>query len=282
MKRLLTALVIPALALGVSTAYADCTWDGAPDGGGSSANDDWSTVNNWVGDAQPSANCNVVIADQSPRSLCIYDVGATSSTFGTLVLGDSMTLRVSDSGLNFDAISLSGNATVQGTQDWSGTSLTIDAVSADASLTLTKSGTNKLDIGNTYNTAYARLIGGKPSATARDATLAVDAGTVEVDDLELYGGQGATFGVDGKAFVDVASGATLTINEDVYVTGDAEFETDVAVSADGLYVGSSGANNEAYLYKDGSGTLTVDVLIIRGSSSASSLLYVNAGNLSVP
>src|SRR5688572_28652556 len=65
-------------ALGVTR-----TWDGAPDGGGTSANANWSTGSNWVGDAGPSATGDNLIFAGTTNLTTVNDVVTTLSASGT-------------------------------------------------------------------------------------------------------------------------------------------------------------------------------------------------------
>lgn len=110
-----------------------------------------------------------------------------------------------------------------------------------------------------------------------DATLLHSSGTLVVDDIDLRGGNGS-YG-SAIAHLDVASGSGLTISGDIYVSGESYVQCDANVSADALYVGSSSDAGNGY--KTGSSTLTVDALIVEGSSSGNSYFTVSAGSLAV-
>ncbi|MGJ8654433.1 MAG: beta strand repeat-containing protein [Opitutaceae bacterium] len=70
-----SACLLPLLS---SIALAQSTWDGAPDGGGSSADANWSTGDNWLGDTAPTATGDYLIFDGTTGLINTNDIPVTA------------------------------------------------------------------------------------------------------------------------------------------------------------------------------------------------------------
>ncbi|MDG1896383.1 MAG: hypothetical protein P8J37_15885 [Fuerstiella sp.] len=85
---------------------ATIVWDGAPDGGGSSANADWTNGDNWVGDSAPSTNDDLVFPAGASETTNINNF--VGESFGSILIeGDNYDL-------SGNSIILNGAITVNG------------------------------------------------------------------------------------------------------------------------------------------------------------------------
>ncbi len=203
------AIVVGSAALlgAASQGYAVAEWDG----GG--AYNYWSTVENWVGDAEPGATEAVVISDNTSRATCVYNSTAAAHTDGALTLGGNMQFNVRKASFGVGAIDLTGSADVGGDQDWNGASVTIDSATQGASMTLVKEGANTLTLSSDI-----QLIG---SGTSYTATYRHIAGSLSNPLFDMDGGAGA----GGEAVLDIDE--TLDLSDtDVDVSGYSDIEVE--------------------------------------------------------
>jgi autotransporter-associated beta strand protein len=93
-KRLIAIAAVAAIGVGAGVARtssgAAFTWDGVPDGGGASADANWSTATNWVGDLAPGATGNTLVFAASTGLLNTNDV-VTALVNGTGATDGSIT-----------------------------------------------------------------------------------------------------------------------------------------------------------------------------------------------
>ena len=67
---------------------ATFTWDGITNAGGATANPNWTTATNWVGDVAPGANDDLVFP-AGPVQLSSINNFANGTDFGSIVIGGS-------------------------------------------------------------------------------------------------------------------------------------------------------------------------------------------------
>jgi hypothetical protein len=84
-------------------------WDGAPDGGGSSANADGSNDDNWAGDLAPTTNDDLVFPAGAAQSANIKDF--VGESFGSILVGGD------NHDLGGQPFVLNGCITIQGTDN---------------------------------------------------------------------------------------------------------------------------------------------------------------------
>lgn len=236
MKPIVTAIGICTLLLVTSNLLADSyVWIG-----GSS---DWRDGYNWdVGTSYPGENA----------------------------AGDTGTINVNTN----------MPVTVSGTVTYDVAWVKVDAETADASLTLQIASGGNLDVLNSC-AGYIWLIAG---THMEGETLVVDDATLQmtntdpnsppvlrVDDIICDGGErDSSFADNGKVVVDIASGSSITIKDDVSLTGDIEFGGSNSFSIGDttnctpvFEVGDGTIATE--MRKTGSGTITINgAFIARG------------------
>lgn len=238
MKCFLTALGMCAL-MACMTAPADThVWNGA-----AGITTDWSAPANWANGAEPDANDDVTINDDSLQGTCTYDGAAAASSFDDLTIGDSMTLEVNEEDLTFQSCTVVGSWMHDGSENIDVTgemyvqenaTFTIDeslitsvgalTINADAEgssrqLTLDDAGTLDVD-------GVTRLMG-STSTNSVEATLLISTGFHFLPHvIDLDGGNGATrravldcnesvtatnlMTVDGYVGIDVLAGEKLS------------------------------------------------------------------------
>lgn len=127
---------------------ATFVWDGRPDGGGASANANWSIATNWVGDIAPGANSILLFpadaaaprdsvnnfpADTAFRSVILTGSDYTLSgnsvqlTSGLINTGDDNTVSFATRLAQDQAFRSDGSLTYSGVLDLNGTNWTLDA-----------------------------------------------------------------------------------------------------------------------------------------------------------
>jgi hypothetical protein len=269
MTRIIRTLVCCVLLSAAYTAPAAVLWDG-----GSAFTNNWSDDINWIGNVEPTTNADVTIADQTPRATCNYDSSALAGSFGLFVFGDSMTFNVNyDPGtdLNFTDMSLSGSATVAGSQPWNVDTLTIDADTPSAARVLTKNGNNTFSIsGDTSLIADANA--------ANNATLVLNAGSIAYQDLVLDGGDKAQASY-GQALFDYNAG-TVAALADLVMSGDSKVDAEESFTMTGeLDVDAGGYATDAVINMASSKTLTADRLVVGNASYATKLTFTGPGTV---
>ncbi|MCB1131457.1 MAG: hypothetical protein KDN05_10040, partial [Verrucomicrobiae bacterium] len=99
--------VVTACLFTAMAHAATVTWDGAPDGGGSSADANWSTGNNWVGDVPPNPTGDSLVFDGTTNLAAhndslVTELGSTSITFaagaGSFLLSSDVQIKVGVAG----------------------------------------------------------------------------------------------------------------------------------------------------------------------------------------
>ncbi len=252
MKPLITALTICLVPLLGASAQALDTWDG-------STNQFWSVDTNWADDSEPTTDENIVITstlDKNPW----YDVGADASRFGTLLLGGDMIFLVNyANSLSFTSITLNGtdgSATVQGTANWSGESLSIDAT--NGSVMLTKKAANRLTITDATD-GYLLLTGG--DADGKIATFWFDVGEFYVDYIDLNGGSSTS----REAILIFDQDVTVQTSTGVEATGFCQVRvgSDDTFDAYNLYVGDGAVHSE-FDMNTGTGLMVAEQLVVMG------------------
>jgi autotransporter-associated beta strand protein len=227
-----------ALSLG-GEAAAQSVWDG----GG--ANADWNTANNWNPDGVPAAGTDPTVggaggANANPT------ISANTSAYGvTTISGGTVTANAI---LNSTSVVVSGT----GTLTIGATGGVTGNLQLDATGTLTNNGTLTgalvINAGNATNagavTGTTTVNGGSltlaaGSNLANGQTLTINGGTVNVNADETVGGLSGTGGT--LAF---SAGNGLTVNQSATTTFA------------GAIAGTT-TLNDAYLVKDGTGSLTL-------------------------
>jgi len=92
-KLWIVMLATAVLALGGGAQAVDFYWDGAPDGGGSSADNNDDTGDNWVGDVAPGDNSsNTHIYGGNPaQTTANYNGGATTNDVDNIIFASDLT-----------------------------------------------------------------------------------------------------------------------------------------------------------------------------------------------
>ncbi|WP_077024754.1 beta strand repeat-containing protein [Fuerstiella marisgermanici] len=284
---------------------ATIVWDGAPDGGGSSANADWSNDDNWAGDIAPTTNDDLVFPDGAAQPASVNDfVGAT---FGSIliegdnyslggqpiVLNGSITIQGTDNAVDMDlqlglssgiANTGSGTFTVNGTVDLNGNDLSVsnsgggqvslnDAISGTGGVSFSGNGTAVLATGNSY-TGETLVSGG---------TLIV----LDAAGLGTADGTAATgTRVINNSYLQIEN--SITVADELLTSDDAR----VVSVGDNVWTGGMTTVSSDYLYlwpNSGSslqvdGNLTpyrLDVrygdVILNGAANTSYYNYVRSG-----
>ncbi len=276
MKPLITALAVAALLVMPGIGKADVhTWDGE------GLNNNWSNGDNWnQGDTAPTTGDSVVINDSLNRPTCVYDASAAAPNYLALTIGDSMNLQVSrTSGLTFTgAATVSGNCTFSGsyflqlgatspsatptvtfsnTAGVTSSSLTIDSDTPAAARSFNKAGAQSYTVTNT-TTVTADM------DNDNDATLQMSAGTLDVGDLVLDGGE-PDDATHGQALFDYDSG-TLVNPDTVVMRGDSKIDAE-----SGITVSGPGANDGTVTVEATTNAYGTDVTI----DTANGTMYAN-------
>lgn len=196
------------------------TWDGAPDGGGASADANWTTASNWVSDVAPSAKDALVFSGTTQQaSTNDFAAGTTfqSITFvngGFDLQGNSLVLDgagtaelVNEAGVNtigFD-FSLDDSSDGASTIQFAAGELVLTGNVLDSDDTnLVITGPGRLALGP----AAAIGFDGDIIVTAAGATLALGANDQIDNDAGLLVEQGGVFEIG--AFNETLAGVTLT------------------------------------------------------------------------
>jgi len=103
------------------------TWDGAPDAGGASADANWMTATNWVGDVAPSVGGDLVF----PAGVTANKTNSNNYPAGTAF--GSIQFLGSSYSLGGNAATLSGGITNSGSNNQLGFGLTLGASQTFAS-----------------------------------------------------------------------------------------------------------------------------------------------------
>lgn len=208
--------------------------------------------------------------------------GATTISAGTLRIGSSTALSSST------AVSLSNSA---GTSlDLAGVSTGIGSISgggaAGGGVTL---GGGKLSVGfNGTSTAYSGIISGAGSLEKTGAgTLTLNAAQTFTGALEVHGGtlllSGATGTAAGATSVDLASGATLTLDNSVAENAQRISDTAPIVLNGGTLRFNSDSNGSSETLGSlvpQSGASTINVVHNGGASDSTSLVFSSLGTVS--
>ena len=244
MKRTATAVAILAVLLAASAVSQTLyTWDGAN-------GDKWvfgtdNTDNNW--------------------DTAIWPGGATADNTDAARM------------LNNTA---QDNVVVDNTVMYDVSWVLVDADNADTTLKLQITTNGDLDVLNTGNTGYIRLIAGShlvgpPPVIADDAELEVLAGTLDADILQFYG---TTSVNSGHAIGDFDVSMTAGVSSEVEGYVDIEVKGGITFSAGSLSVGVNGTvfGDLSITRPDGTGTGTVSAstLTINGGPTFNSSIEV--------
>jgi hypothetical protein len=251
MKRFATAFGLCALLLASGAAYgAAFVWDGNAGGGDAS----WLTANNWT---------------------------ANSSYPGELTANNTDTATISDD-------TTESTVFVDGMVTYDVTWVVVNAETAGGDMTLKIDTDGDLDVLNSgsgyiWLVAGSHSLGGMPPTYASDdANLWVAAGTLNVDDLNIDGGlKDTSRGDRGTAYLDFD--VDPTINDDVTVTGDANFAIDDPTTVgDDMIIGDGSDYGDVIQSGASSLTVTDDMTIQSGDAAGEDSIYeLTAGTLDV-
>ena len=207
-----------------------CIWDGE------GVDSNWSNPINWVGDAVPSAGCNILFDDTNDKDAAI-DAAADVSDLGSLTITDGYDGDIDNSIDNAD-VTITGEMTADGTGTLtlgSGTwniggdvdiadQATIDA--AASTIRLNPSAAVDVNIGNTH-ALNSLVISGSAAATL-SASVDVDGSLTVNTGAELNAGSQTITLADNWTNDGTFTASTSTVvldGDDQTVTGDTTFAT---------------------------------------------------------
>jgi uncharacterized repeat protein (TIGR01451 family) len=259
----------------------DAVWDGAPDGGGASADANWATASNWVGDIVPAAGADLffpaaaaqkVNVNTLPAGTAFHSITFTGSGYD--VSGNSIALA---GGLR-DAAAAGNNRfdpdiTLTASQTFSvttaGETLSLGgAISGAASVSLAKESAGGVSI----NAGTLRFDGTPDNTFA--GTLIVNGGTLELDKTGAVAVAGPLVIGDGVGSDAVTELAADQVGDSAAVTVNAGATLSVAFgdTIGGLTINAGGTvmTGGSTLTVSGATTLngvaTADTLTVAGTS----------------
>ena len=247
------SVVLAVLALSTQVWAATYTWDGAPDGGGTSADGNWTTAENWTGDTAPADNAfhhyefggttNLSMNnDLTPGAggvnvddlTFLADAGAFTLTgvyldmLGSTSTGD--TADIVNNSTSTQTISLQLTARPDYT-----TALVFNAAAGDIVVTGTINDSNS-EPGDFVRKTGSHMLTLSGNNTYRSQT-AVNAGVLRITNANALG---AT-----SAGTTVADGARLELSGGITVTGEAITISGVGADNFGALRSVSGTNTWA-------------------------------------
>ncbi|MEZ6117747.1 MAG: hypothetical protein R3C28_14420 [Pirellulaceae bacterium] len=226
------------------------TWDGAHDASGTSADTNWMTAENWVGDVRPGAGDDLVFPSGAAGLANINDFPANTNFGGILISGSNyhfsgnaieLAAGISSQGTNNTFViyvmltapqgigqSVSGTFTVNSVIDLNGNDLSISTANSSGTTLLTGSirGSGNVSTGGSGTTALA-------ARNDYGGVTTVNAGTLAVRHAEALG---AADGLAGTG-TELAANATLRLENNITVVDEL-----LSITAGNVFFASEGVN----------------------------------------